>query len=112
MAKILMVGCDTSLLETRHQELQLTGAEVISVRAELAFRLIEEQKFATVLICHTVPQDIRERLCRALDLCCSESWVVLLERHQTVALCPVTRKLTVLTGSMDLGLWSSLPKAS
>ncbi len=112
MAKILLVGLDAGLLETRHQVLRLTGAEVISARAELAFRLIEEQKFGMVLVCYTVPEDVRERLCTALDRCCAGSWVVLLERHQTVALCPDSRRLTVVTGSLDLGLWSGVPQVS
>ncbi len=112
MAKVLMVGCDTSLLEARLQVLQLTGVEVISARSELAFRLIEEQRFGMVMICYTVPEDVRERLCTALDQCCSECWVILLGRHQTIARCPDSRKTTVLTGSVDLGLWSSLPMAS
>lgn len=79
MAKILSVGLDASLLETRHKVLRLTGAEVISARPELAFRLIEEQEFGLVLICHTVPEDVCVRLCRALDRCCPEIPIVLLE---------------------------------
>ena len=55
MRAILAIGQDDDLLNTRVAVLRHAKAEVTSARAEEAIRLLEQNRFDLLVLCHTVP---------------------------------------------------------
>ncbi len=66
MAHILAVGLDTALLTTRGLVLLRTGADVLTCGPEHALKLLQTNFFDIVVLCHTLPEDDLDRICRTL----------------------------------------------
>jgi CheY-like chemotaxis protein len=65
-AVVLVVGKDPVLLETRSRVLRLAGFTVVPAPCpELAVVQFLQGDFDLVLLCHTIPQEERRRLCRS-----------------------------------------------
>jgi CheY-like chemotaxis protein len=60
---VLSVGSDPMLLDTRNLLMQAAGYIVVSVNSlKEAFPLFQDGDFDLVILCHTLPQQDRERL--------------------------------------------------
>jgi DNA-binding response OmpR family regulator len=62
MSKVLLLGNDLHLLETRGALLRKTGASVVCCSADDALGMLELDTFDLVVFCHTIVDDDAERL--------------------------------------------------
>jgi len=79
MAKILCIGSDAGLLQTRKLVLEQTGAEVHSTKFEAGLTLLEAQYFDVVVLCHTLAERDTIQICKLLERFWPASQLVLVE---------------------------------
>ena len=66
MSKILLVGEDLMLLETRAAVLRSTGAEILCADPVSAFAVQQEHECDVVVLCHSLREDICAALAEAV----------------------------------------------
>jgi DNA-binding NtrC family response regulator len=62
MARIVLVGEDSSLLATRAEVLKRTGASIACCSGNQAKAVLEEEIFDIVVICHSLPERVSTEL--------------------------------------------------
>lgn len=80
MGKILSVGLDPALLQTRNLVLKRTGAEVVSAVVEQAMMMLESRHFDVVVICHTLSKNDKRCICRLVELFWPNSRMLLISK--------------------------------
>ena len=58
MARILLIGEDSTLLRTRAEVLKKTGASIACASAHRATSLLEGERFDVIVLCHSLPQRV------------------------------------------------------
>ena len=62
MARIVLIGEDSSLLATRAEVLKRTGASIACSSGSQAKAVLEEDIFDVVVLCHSLPETISNEL--------------------------------------------------
>jgi Response regulator containing CheY-like receiver, AAA-type ATPase, and DNA-binding domains len=62
MARIVLVGEDSSLLATRAEVLKRTGASIACCSGNQAKAMLEEETFDIVVLCHSLPDSVSTEL--------------------------------------------------
>ena len=67
MARILLVGEDSSLLATRAEVLKRTGANITCVSTHQAKPLLESESFDIIVLCHSLPETVSSELVEVVN---------------------------------------------
>jgi hypothetical protein len=77
MPKILLVGQDEGLLESRSAVLKRTGAVVVSCIGDDFLPAVQSEMPDTVVLCHSLSTDYAEAMADTVRLCCPKTKVLL-----------------------------------
>jgi CheY-like chemotaxis protein len=77
MSKILLVGRDEGLLESRSAVLKKTGAIVRSCLVGEALTRVQSEMPDLVVVCHSLPTDDAESMADLVRRCCPKTKVLL-----------------------------------
>jgi hypothetical protein len=77
MPKILLVGQDEGLLETRCAVLKRTGAVVVSYIGNDALKVVQSEMPDLVVLCHSLAADIAEVMADEVRRCCPKARILL-----------------------------------
>jgi response regulator RpfG family c-di-GMP phosphodiesterase len=77
MPKILLVGQDEGLLETRSAVLKKTGAVVTSYIGNDALKVVQSEMPDLVVVCHSLPMDDAESVADGVRICCPKTRILL-----------------------------------
>jgi hypothetical protein len=77
MPKILLVGQDVRLLETRAAVLKKTGADVVYCIGSQVFNIIASEMPDLVVLCHSLTEREAEAIADKVHACCSGTRVLL-----------------------------------
>ncbi|HKO19956.1 MAG TPA: response regulator [Acidobacteriaceae bacterium] len=70
MSRILLIGEDDFLLETRAAVLRPSGAETVCTNVSSAIPLLEHKIFDLAILCHSIP----DHLCQTLSEVIRQNW--------------------------------------
>jgi response regulator RpfG family c-di-GMP phosphodiesterase len=77
MPKILLVGEDEGLLETRSEVLKRTGAIVTSHIGDDALKVVQSKVPDLVVVCHSLPTSDAESMADEVRRCCPKTRILL-----------------------------------
>lgn len=77
MPKILLVGEDVRLLETRAEVLKKTGADVVYCIGSKVFKVIASELPNLIVLCHSLTEQEAEAIADEVHACCPKTRVLL-----------------------------------